>query len=248
MKICKNCGHRFEGKFCNNCGQTADTKLINYHYLRHQLTHSLFHIDAGLLYTSKQLFLQPGHTIREYLEGKRVSHIKPFSFVLILTGFYILLCHWFGINLFSASEESLKSDIGYGKSLNLDEWFLSHFSWVTLATIPLYTMGTWICFHNKGYNFVEYLVLNTYKAGQRLIVQIVFLPFIFLVKHSLNIGTVMLIVYLIDLGLHFWTNLQFFKPMKPINIIMRSIFSHLIMTILVGLAVLIFIVVISLLN
>lgn len=52
MQTCKNCGHRFEGKFCNNCGQTADTNRINYHDLRHQLTHSLFHIDAGLLYTS----------------------------------------------------------------------------------------------------------------------------------------------------------------------------------------------------
>ncbi len=246
MKICKNCGHRFEGKFCNNCGQTADTKKINYDYLRHQLTHSLFHIDAGLLYTSKQLFLRPGHTIREYLEGKRVNQIKPFSFILILTGFYILLCHWLHINLFSASEESLKSGIGSGKSLNLDEWFLSHFSWVTLATIPLYTVGTWICFYNKGYNFVEYLVLNTYKAGQRLIVQIVFLPFIFLVKHSLSIGTVMLIVYLIDLGLHFWTNLQFFRSMKPSNIIVRSIFSNLIMILLMGIAMSAVLIVISL--
>ncbi|OAH73163.1 hypothetical protein AXA65_08850 [Chryseobacterium sp. FP211-J200] len=61
MQTCKNCGHRFEGKFCNNCGQTADTNRINYHDLKHQLTHSLFHIDAGLLYTSKQLFIRPGH-------------------------------------------------------------------------------------------------------------------------------------------------------------------------------------------
>ncbi len=236
MKICKNCGHRFEGEFCNHCGQTAETKRLNFHYLRHQLTHSLFHINAGLFYTIKQLFLRPGHAIRDYLEGKRVNYITPFSFVLILTGFYILLCHWLGLNLFSASEESLKSGIGSGKSLNLDEWFLSHFSWVTLATIPLYTAGTWICFYNKCYNFVEYLVLNTYKAGQRLIVQIVFLPFIFLIKHSLSIGTVMLIVYLIDLGLHFWTNIEFFNRIKLASVIIRSIFSHIILIILMFVA------------
>lgn len=247
MQTCKNCGHRFEGKFCNNCGQTADTNRFNYHDLRHQLTHSLFHIDAGLLYTSKQLFIRPGHAIRGYLEGKRVKHLKPFSFVLILTGFYILLCHWFHLNLFSASEESLTKDIGTGKTINLDEFFLSHFSWVTLATIPLYTVGTWICFYNKGYNFVEYLVLNTYKAGQRLIVQIVFLPFIFLVKHSFDIGTVILVVYLIDLGLHFWTNIQFFNTTKKTSVIIRSILSHLIMVILLGLSLAILVSVISLL-
>ena len=247
MQTCKNCGHRFEGKFCNNCGQTADTNRFNYHDLRHQLTHSIFHIDAGLLYTSKQLFIRPGHAIRGFLEGKRVKHLKPFSFVLILTGFYILLCHWFHLNLFSASEESLTKDIGTGKTINLDEFFLSHFSWVTLATIPLYTVGTWICFYDKGYNFVEYLVLNTYKAGQRLIVQIVFLPFIFLVKHSFDIGTVILVVYLIDLGLHFWTNIQFFNTIKKTSVIIRSILSHLIMVILLGLSLVILMSVISLL-
>jgi len=243
MKICKNCGHRFEGDFCNQCGQKADTERLNFHYLRHQLTHSLFHINAGLFYTIKQLFFRPGYAIRGYIEGKRVNYITPFSFVLILTGFYILLCHWLHINLFSASEESLKSKINSG--FNLNEFFLSHFSWVTLATIPLYTVGTWLSFYNKGCNFVEYLVMNTYKAGQRLVVQIAFLPFIFLVKYSLNIGTVMLIVYLIDLGLHFWTNLQFFKPMKPMNIIVRSIFSHLVMILLMGIVLMIFLLVMS---
>lgn len=121
MQTCKNCGHRFEGKFCNNCGQTADTNRINYHDLRHQLTHSLFHIDAGLLYTSKQLFIRPGHAIREYLDGKRVNHIKPLSYILILAGFYILVCHLLDINLFNISVESAKDGIETDKSVNLDE-------------------------------------------------------------------------------------------------------------------------------
>lgn len=237
MQTCKNCGHRFEGKFCNNCGQTADTNRINYHDLRHQLTHSLFHIDAGLFYTSKQLFMRPGDAIREYLEGKRVNHIKPLSYILILAGFYILVCHLLDINLFNISVESAKDGIETEKSVNLDEWFLSHFGWVTLASIPLYTVGTAVCFYGKGYNFVEYLVLNIFKAAQRLIVQIIFLPFIFLVKQSLDVETIILVIYLIDIGLNFWTNIQFFDTMKPGAVILRSFISHLILLMLMFLVI-----------
>lgn len=233
MKICKNCGHRFEGKFCNNCGQTTETHRIDFHYLKHEIPHSFFHINAGLLYTSKQLFTRPGHSIREYLEGKRIKHIQPLSFILILAGFYILLCHWFHLNLFTLSNESgSKINVDHN-SIKLDEFMLKNFGWLTLATIPFYTIGTYLCFYGKGYNFVEYLILNTFKAGQRLILQILFLPFIFLIKHSLSISTVVLIIYLIDLGLNFWTNVEFFKFMKPVNVILRSIVSHVILILLI---------------
>lgn len=237
MQTCKNYGHRFEGKFCNNCGQTADTERIDIHFLRHEIPHSFFHINAGLLYTSKQMFTTPGHTIRNYLEGKRVRHIQPLSFILILAGFYILLCHWFHLNLFTLSSESATKLALDNHSMDMDEFMLKNFGWLTLATIPFYTVGTFVCFYNQGYNFTEYLILNTFKAGQRLIVQIILLPFIFLVKHSFSISTVVLIIYVIDLGLNFWTNIQFFKFMNPINVIFRSIVSHIILVVLLLLVV-----------
>ena len=243
MKICKNCGHRFEGKFCSNCGQTVDTKRIDFHYLKHQIPHSFFHIDTGLLYTSKQLFLRPGHAIREYLEGKRVNHIKPLSFILILAGFYVLLCHWLHINLFHLSIESARDGIETEKAINIDEWFLTHYGWVTLATIPLYTIGTAMCFYKQGYNFVEYLVLNTFKAGQRLLIQILFLPFIFLLRHTLSVETILLIVYLIDLGLNFWTNIQFFNKLKTTSVVIRSVFSHIILLTFMSLVVVLFMII-----
>lgn len=166
-----------------------------------------------------------------------MNHIKPLSYILILAGFYILVCHLLDINLFNISVESAKDGIETDKSVNLDEWFLSHFGWVTLASIPLYTVGTAVCFYGKGYNFVEYLVLNIFKAAQRLIVQIIFLPFIFLVKQSLDVETIILVIYLIDIGLNFWTNIQFFDTMKPGAVILRSFISHLILLMLMFLVI-----------
>lgn len=68
ITTCKNCNHNFKGNFCNNCGQTANTHEINFTSILHEIQHGIFHIDKGILYTSKELFRRPGHTIREYLD------------------------------------------------------------------------------------------------------------------------------------------------------------------------------------
>lgn len=54
----------------------------------HDIQHGLFHFDQGIFYTAKQLFIRPGHSIREFIEGKRVEHFKPLSLVIILATAY----------------------------------------------------------------------------------------------------------------------------------------------------------------
>ncbi|WP_163396408.1 DUF3667 domain-containing protein [Flavobacterium limi] len=105
--------------------------------------------------------MRPGHSIREFIEGKRVKHFKPISLVIVLATVYGLLYHSFEINLFDTTGSRaprLNSD--------LNNWMAKHYSWFTLLTIPLYTFGTFIAFKNKGYNYIEYIILNTFKASQ----------------------------------------------------------------------------------
>ncbi len=98
--ICKNCNNHFEGNFCNNCGHAADIHKLNMHFIGHDLQHGLFHFDNGIFYTIKQLLTRPGHTIREFIDGKRVKHFKPLSLVVVLATLYGLLYHYFLNNLF----------------------------------------------------------------------------------------------------------------------------------------------------
>ncbi|MBS7233691.1 DUF3667 domain-containing protein [Flavobacterium psychroterrae] len=170
---CKNCRHLYTGHYCSNCGQTAATYRINWHFLWHEIKHSLLHFDEGIPYSIKQLFTRPGHSIRDFIEGKRIRHFKPLSLVLVLGALYGILYHYFTINLFSASSNS-KIDM-----VDFNEWSSKHYSWITILTIPLFTLGTFICFRNQGYNFVEYFVLNTYKASQKLCIQIFSFPLIY---------------------------------------------------------------------
>jgi hypothetical protein len=223
MKItCKNCQQVYTGNYCNNCGQNTETHKINGHFLWHDIQHGLFHFDQGILFSLKELFTRPGDTVREFIEGKRVRHFKPLSLVVLLATFYGFLFHYFNIHyLANDSNDALDYE-------NLNEWITTHFSWVTIATIPLYTIGTYIVFRNQGYNFFEFFVLNTFKASQRLFVQILTFPILFYFNSTHHLQQFSFITYLIGIVLIFWTNIQFFDKISKTRAFFLSILSHII--------------------
>ncbi|MCV2484878.1 DUF3667 domain-containing protein [Flavobacterium sp. SH_e] len=220
--ICKNCHQVFKGHYCNNCGQSAETHKINVHFLWHDIQHGLLHFDKGILYSLKQLFTRPGHSVREFIEGKRARHFKPLSLVVVLATLYGFLIHYFHISYFKGeSNEYLNYE-------NLNEWIPSHFSWVTIATIPLYTIGTYAVFRNQGYNFIEFFVLNTFKASQRLFVQILTFPILLYLNKTDHMQLFSSFTYIIGLILIFWTNIQFFDKIPTAKAFLLSILSHII--------------------
>lgn len=109
--ICKNCNNQFEGNFCNNCGQAANTHKLNMHFIWHDLKHGLFHFDNGIFYTIAQLLTKPGYTIREIIDGKRVKHFKPLSFIVVLATVYGLLYHFFINNLYHVKPINANEDV-----------------------------------------------------------------------------------------------------------------------------------------
>ncbi|MFH6989741.1 DUF3667 domain-containing protein [Flavobacterium collinsii] len=219
---CKNCKQTYKGHYCNNCGQTAETHRINAHFLWHDIQHGLLHFDVGIPYSIKELFSRPGHSIREFIEGKRVKHFKPLSLVVVLATLYGLLYHYFDINLFPVSAEN---SVDYSK---FNELMATHYSWIAIACIPLYTIGTYIAFRKQGYNFIEYFVLNTYKASQRLFIQILAFPVLLYYKDTPNLQIITNLIYIIGVVLIFWTNIQFFNKISKTKTFFLSILSHII--------------------
>jgi len=220
--ICKNCNQVFSGHYCNNCGQPADTHKINAHFLWHDIQHGLLHFDEGIPYSLKQLLTRPGNSIREFIEGKRVKHFKPLSLVAVLGAFYGFLYHYYNIDLFPNSDESGIDLHDFG------EWMATHFAWTTIATIPIYTMGTYIVFRKQRYNFFEFFVLNTFKASQRLFVQILTFPILLYLNSTNHVEKFSTLTYLLGLILTFWTNIQFFNKISKTRAFLLSILSHII--------------------
>ena len=240
---CKNCGQTYTGHYCNNCGQPAATHQLNFHFLWHEIQHGLFHFDHGFSYSAKQLFTRPGHSIRDFIEGKRVKHFKPVSLVLLLATAYGFLYHYFDISFITIKTEP-SSETSIVDSVKFNEWVGSHYAWVVLLTIPLYTIGTSIAFKKQTYNLVEYFILNTFKASQRLIISIALFPLLYYYNGTNTMRTLSFIIYLIDVVLIYWTNAQFFNKLSLKRTLLLTFLSQILfltsLLIIILIAVLIF--------
>lgn len=224
---CKNCGQHFKGHFCNNCGQAAKTHDINFHFLWHDIQHGFFHFDNGIFYTARQLFWRPGHSIREFIQGKRVRHFKPISLVIVLATVYGLLSHTFHINVVTDIKIS-----GLGNSdINMEqikEWMDTHYAWVTLIMLPFYSLGSFIAFRKQGYNYMEHLVLNAFLAGQRLFLHIAVFPILYFLNNSPNAESFNNFLSFADFVLIFWAYSQFFNSLSKTKTFWRTIYMYII--------------------
>lgn len=233
VTICKNCQQKFEGKYCNHCGQAAKTERLDFHFLIHEFEHGVFHFDHGILFTLKKLFTSPGESIRNYLKGKRANLTSPFTTVVLVATAYTLFSHL--IN----HREIGHTTRGNELATFLSDWINHHYVGFTILTIPLYSLGTFVAFRKYGYNFVEYMALNSYKASQRLFTHLFTLPIIvyFNTSHYLNILYVFL--YACDIALIYWTNILFFNRLNKLRVLLLTIISHLIfialLTLIMGL-------------
>src|ERR1035437_5782257 len=227
---CQNCNAVLQGNYCSNCGQSSTTHRIDIHFLWHDIQHGMLHFDKGILFTTKELFTRPGSSIREFLEGKRIQHIKPISLVLVLAGIYGLLFHFFKINMF----ENYIVLTGSGEKIkhineiveNVSGWIAQHFAILALLQIPIFTIGTFICFRKAGYNFVEHLIINTFIVGQRLILHIITFPLYYFSNGTPMLITADRIINLIGYALAIWALIQLFKNQR--KRILKTIFSLLI--------------------
>jgi hypothetical protein len=238
MITCKNCNNQFEGKFCNSCGQSADTARLDFKFLLKNLHKNFIKIfHKGIFYTSRQLFTRPGHSIREYIEGKRVSHFEPIGLLIAFAAFYAVLYHTFEIDMFSGISDSAVD--GKLDLRSVGNWITDHFSLVTLLFVPVYSIGSFLSFRKQDYNFYEHIYLNTFLASQRLLLRIATFPLLVILDGTESIFLFRDLLILADIILMVWSYTQFFNKVKRIKAILLSVLSYAIFyVILIGLIVL----------
>jgi hypothetical protein len=227
MITCKNCEHDFEGKFCNTCGQSADTERLDLKFLIKNLHKNFIkYFHKGIFYTSRQLFTRPGHSIREYIEGKRVNHFEPIGLLLTLASFYAVLYHTFDVNMFSGlSENTLDGKLDFKSVSN---WITDHFAIVTLLFVPIYSIGSYLSFWKQDYNFYEHFYLNTFLASQRLLIRIVTFPLLLVLDGTDNLFIFRDLLILSDIVLMIWCYTQFFNKVSKVKAILLGILSYVI--------------------
>jgi len=167
---CKNCGTVLSGNYCSNCGQKASTKRFTFSNLLHEFIHGFFHFERGLVFTIKELFVHPSRMLDDYISGKRVMYFNPFTYLVIISviaGF-----------LYSNSGFSDYADTSVLASSETIEITGKHFNLRLLISIPVYSLICFIVYFGSRYNYVEYLVINTYMVNQvALILTLTLIPF-----------------------------------------------------------------------
>jgi Protein of unknown function (DUF3667) len=242
-EYCKNCSNKIKINFCSNCGQSKETHRLDWHYLLHEIQHGIFHFDKGFFHTVLQLFKRPGHTIREYLEGKRVKLFKPFAFcLLICTIFYIISDYsntptflddfLKGLNSGTHNHDTINDDNALLRTVN---WLKSHYAYSSILLLPIISLASFIAFNKRGYNYIEHLIINAFLTGQRHILSIILLPITNTHNDSKTfLGEILENLHLIcGMLLTFWMFVQFFKNKTVFSTIIWTIFHYILLVFLV---------------
>lgn len=172
---CKNCGEDLSGSYCGNCGQASKVEKITLATLSRDFSEDVFQINKGFFYTAIELFTRPGHTIREYLDGKRKIHYRPITYLVVLSTLYFLIAKLTGSNTWmndaivgftrGANDIHGESEISWVATFLAD-----NYAYTTLLLLPVFAFASYICFPKKDINYVEHVVLNAFITGQQAII------------------------------------------------------------------------------
>jgi len=169
---CLNCNEETIGKFCSNCNQATSTHRFSLsHLFNHDLIHGIFHFDKGFFYTIKELFTRPGHSIREYVQGKRAKHFNYFATIILLLTISYFIKKWTKIDASDLFDKTMAN--GLFKVLK------SYSKITVFLHIPIIAFASYLFFRKSKQNYAENLVLNLYLLCGLLTISL-FLPIIML--------------------------------------------------------------------
>lgn len=205
-KQCLNCKSIIAGHYCIKCGQKTSTHRFSFqHFLLHDVIHGMFHLDMGILFTIKELVTRPGHSIREYIQGKRVKHFNPITAIIILVSITFLITTNMIIDkekLMDPDPDMIKDEFNFAKK---------YYKFMILGEIPIYSLASFFIFRKSKLNYSENLVINSYLVIGMLLIGMIFpittfiYPNIDFLSYALFSTPVFYFIYI------YWFYYQFFS-------------------------------------
>ncbi|PZX94355.1 hypothetical protein DOS84_06950 [Flavobacterium aquariorum] len=204
---CKNCTNEVNHNFCPNCGQPSKLKRIDGHYIAQEIEHVL-HFERGILFTVKELIINPEQNIRNYISENRSRLVKPVIFIILTSLIYTLISHFFHIE-----DEYIKYE-GMEKSafVNILGWLQANYGYMNILTGIFIAFWLKIFFKKYDYNFFELLIMLCFVLGISMLI-FAFFAIIEGILHIklLNITGIIGVIYLTS------ATANFFEKNKPVN-------------------------------
>ena len=86
--VCRNCGAALQSKYCPACGQKK-AERFGFVHLRDEAWDKIRWCEGDMVRAGLTVVLRPGGVAREYVLGKRKSHVHPLK--LLLAAIVLLL-------------------------------------------------------------------------------------------------------------------------------------------------------------
>lgn len=239
-KDCLNCGAAVTSAFCPECGQKTNTNRLNWHYVWHDIPHSVFHLDKGFFFTIKQMALRPGKAVNEFLDGKRVSYFRPLMF-LIITGSLAGLIY---LNTGTLLTNNFARDAETAEVLKIVQQMQGkYFNLVTIGLIPFQAFWLWL-FYRKERNYVEIFTALFLITGFLNLLALANLLFFFMQNMVFTVS-VSLITGALSMLYYVWCFSTMFRSRSDLArvLIAIGIWSfHTIITSIIVIAIILFII------
>jgi hypothetical protein len=221
MTHCLNCNQPLQEHYCARCGQKASTHRYSVkHFIVHDLVHGILHIDKGILFTIKELFTRPGHSVRAFIEGKRAQYFSYITLLIILIG----LGHFLG-----AFSHLKLTDIVPDKSKaimsEIEQFSTKYPKLIPLFTIPVSSIFSYLWFRKARLNGTEHLIMNAYKASAELIIGILFSVVTIFYRDKQVLYLLYNVMALLTTAYTVWFYYQYFSAFgyRKYSLILRSI-------------------------
>lgn len=223
---CLNCNSQVTESFCASCGQKTSTHRFSLkHFFTHDLLHGWLHLDKGFLFTTKELFTRPGHSIREYIQGKRVKHFHFISYIIILITVSVFFSQFIP---FAHTELVPTTNYNTQESTKLFEYFTKDYNELYtkyqklfyISYIPIYAFFSYLLFLNSKLNYAENLVLQTYKTATAILLGALFYMLAILYNNLEVLRSIFTLLGFVIYAYGIWFYYQFFSVYEKSKILL----------------------------
>jgi len=232
--VCLNCNEPLQGNYCIHCGQSASTHRFTLkHVFTQDLLRVIFYIHKGFLFTAKELFTRPGHSIREYVGGKRVRHLNYLTLLVVLLVVFSLLEQVTPFRFADLTDDNKELYESFDVILKKYPKFMY------IGIIPFFALFSLLIFKKAEQNYAEHLVLNAFKVSVTIIMNIFFISFASFNKDISIIKKADMLLAWFGVGYGTWFYYQYFVPFyqNRFMVIVKSLLCTVLPGLLVTLAI-----------
>lgn len=204
---CLNCAAVLHDQFCARCGQPASTHRFTVGHLLHEVPHSIWHVDKGILFTLREMLLRPGPALRAYLSGQRRPYFAPLSYLLLTAGistFLLSVLHIMPFNLHDPNLTPQMQQVMMGVMAPI----LKYMAWLQVLALPLTGLLTWLALRRAGINYAESVIINAFIIGTSTVINLAFVPVMYAFSGTAQVVWVTWFMVPVMLGYQAWVYAQ----------------------------------------